>query len=258
MLTVATANTHEARMLHDPNGLAPFIENDTDVLLMQEVLRVTDSDLSDRLHEDNYQLAHLDSSSGLAIAFSAQSEFQPIAGTERTEVIQPPERIGQIIRWCGIPMSSRLRQRGLIAVKASSGDQVVTVANTHPIVFLRVLSRARQVEKIGELVQTDFYTAHPLVLGGDMNHYPEPRPVDRGMQKAADFLRVELDQPSWRIRGSRHEWAARMASLMCSRSIEDFDATLDAILYRGLTLQSAQIAPITSDHGAVIAKLEYN
>jgi endonuclease/exonuclease/phosphatase family metal-dependent hydrolase len=257
-LTVATANTHEGRMLKDTDGLKPFVENGVDALLMQEVLRIADPELRERLYEEGYELTHFDSLSGLAIAFSATSEFQPISGTERTEVIQPPEKIGQLVRWCGIPMSSRLRQRGLVAIKAASGNQIVTVANTHPIIFLRALSRARQVKRIGELVRTDFYTKDPLVLGGDMNHYPGPQAVDRAMQKAGGFSRVETDQPSWRIRGSKHEWAARVGALLSARQVEDFDAVLDTILYRGLTVQGSTTVSIASDHHAVIAKLSYN
>lgn len=259
-LTVATANTHEARMLHDPDGLKPFADRAVDVVLMQEVLRVSEPALADRLGQDGYQVGHFDSDSGLAIAVAESSDFQPIAGSELTRVIQPPERLGEIIRSVGIPMSSRLRQRGLIAVRLAAGKRIVTAVDTHPIIFLRSIARARQVEEIGAVIEEekDYFQDDPLVLGGDMNHYPSPRKVDLAMRRGAGLAEVKIQQPTWRIRGSKHEWAARIGSPISRRSLDDFNANLDVILFRGLDADEGEVIEIPSDHGAIIARLRYN
>lgn len=257
-ITVATVNTHEARMLRDTNGLVPFSKVDTDFLLMQEVLRISHQDLEARLGRDGFGIAHFDSETGLAIALSHRSKFHPAQGSARTDTLTEPTAFSRWSTRDGGRFSTRLRRRGLIAVKAASGDSVVTVANTHPIIFLRALARAKQISKIGELIMGDYYGDYPLILGGDMNHYPGPHLVDRELMLGAGLKSVQLDQPTWRIRGSKHEWAARVASRVYGKSIDEFDAVLDAILYRGLTVDSVKTAAVASDHDAVIAKLEYN
>lgn len=264
-LTVATANTHEARMLRNPDGIKPFVERGVDVVLMQEVLRFSEETLTDRLSEDGYQLGHFDSLSGLAIAISAASSFQPLPGSQRTEVIQPPEKIGELIRLAGVPMSSRLRQRGLIAVKLANvaeddekdndkKKKIVTVADTHPIIFLRAAARSQQVRRIGEILQTDYYQQDSLIVGADMNHYPEPQEVDLAMWQAAELSAVEPRQPTWKIRGSKHQWAATAGAFLTRKNLESYDAELDVLLYRGLEAGEGSIVKIISDHHALVAK----
>lgn len=255
--TVATANTHEGRMLRDADGLAPFTDGGVDTLLMQEVLGVDQPDLEARLLQDNYTLAHFDRPSGLAIAVNRDSAFQTQEGSERTEVLQAAEKIGEVARRLNIDMANRLRQRGLIAVKLASAESTVTVATTHPIVFVRALARAKQVGAIGEVLDDEYYRDDPLVVGGDMNHYPGPRKVDLRMHAATGLTAVEFDEATWRIAGSRHHWLAAIGSRVTGREIDSFDAELDAILYRGLVAGKNSVVDITSDHRAAISDFSW-
>lgn len=254
-LIVATANLQEGKMLHAANGLDPFIgERPVDALLMQEVLWWDQGELEERLATSGFALACFDKPTALAIAVRDGSEFQVQEDSQTIEILQEAEKIGEFIRGWGISIGQRLRPRGLVATKLTDGDQEVTVATTHPIIFLRSRARNRQLDNIVRALQLPYYENAPLIIGGDMNHYPDARKNDKAMRAAANLLAIELDEPTWRIAGSRHEWAAKIGATVARRALEDFDARLDAILYRGLEEKSHKVVDIESDHRAIIAE----
>lgn len=251
--TIATANTHEGRLLSEPEGLAHFGEMGVDVLLLQEVLDLSSQTIDDRLKDDGYGLAHFDAPSGLAIAVRDGSELQVQPGSERTEILRKPEKLGVAAKRLGLKLGNRLRSRGLIAIKLlTPSNETLTVASTHPIVFARALSRAKQVRAIGNVLKSDYYQGNPLIVAGDMNHYPGPRKVDLAMRQAANLQAVETG-PTWKIRGSRHEKYAKVAAFITRRQLDRFDGKLDAILYRGMEQIGNTILEIESDHDAVVA-----
>lgn len=255
-LRVATANTYESRMLYYSHGLKPFLENGVDVLLMQEVLSIPREYLEERLARDGYSLTLFDEATGLAIATYQDSLYRPEQDSVRSDEIQRAERAGEFMRKKGLPLGNRLRQRGMIATRLTDGHHKLTVVTSHPIIFLRAHARAKQVKNISTRLQDPWYQEAPLILGGDMNHYPGPRQVDRRMYEATGLSMVEIIEPTWRIRGSKHEWLAAIGSSVLRKSMEDFDAQLDALLYRDLEVCDTSVIDIVSDHRAVIATFE--
>lgn len=266
-ITIATANTYEARMLREPDGLKPFTDLGVDSILMQEVLGMQVGEVEDRLFQDDYRLAHFDRPSGLAIAVSLDSPFQAVPGSEYSGVIQLPEKIGEFIRSRGFDLGDRLRQRGLIAIKLASIPEtedseeettpnVVTLANGHPIIFARWLARRRQVEEIGLQLQLPYFAVDPLILGADMNHYPGPQAVDLALREAARLESV-TDEPTWRVHGSKHQWAAEIGSRLLGKPLESFNGSLDVLLFRKLQVESTAIIDISSDHDAIVSKFTF-
>jgi endonuclease/exonuclease/phosphatase (EEP) superfamily protein YafD len=76
------------------------------------------------------------------------------------------------------------------------------------------------------------------------------------MQHAAGLDGAELLEPTWKITGSKHEWMARIGSFVTGRALQSFNAELDALLFRGLSIVSSSVIDIESDHRAIIATFE--
>ncbi len=250
-LTVATANTHESRMLRDSSGLVPFTERHVDVLLLQEVLGMARSEVETRLASDGFRLQHYAGEMGLAIALSTDASERFTTHSNTTEHIHQPTVIESVLKKLQ-PNSHRLRQRGIIATTIQSETtQPIQIANTHPIVFVRAVSRRRQIQAIANTLDGNQRAQNRLILGGDMNHYPGPQNIDTWMQNILGLNRAVHDRKSWPIRGSKHEWMARIG-MVATRNMGSFDADLDAILFKGVAEQKTAIVDIASDHRAVI------
>lgn len=246
IITIATANTHNSRMLHAPNGLMPFREADVDTLLMQEVVDISGEELDERLRQGGYYLAHFFKAAGLAIAAREQSGITPVPNTAQDVVLQRRGRFASVMEGLGVDMRNLLRTRGMTAMRMRSAEGVEFIAaSAHPIFFLKARARARQVRALGQALQAEHYGDLPLVLGADMNHYPRPHKVDDEIL-VGGLRRAKFTEPTWLIQGSRHQWAARFGA---------GDGQLDSLLHKGgLEPESIQVVGIESDHRAVIGR----
>lgn len=255
LITFATANTHESRMLKHPDGLEPFVEKNTDVILLQEVLGIKSSDLENRLSDSGFRLVGYDTDLGLAIAVSNDSNIEVVQGKTDSTLIHKTTATEKALRL--FQNTHRLRERGMLGVGLiePTGHEFMAVT-THPIVFIRAISRYKQIKALGQALNYPVYKNERVVIGGDMNHYPSPRAVDISFQQEAGLSRVLLDRSTWCIEGSRHEWMARIGSLVTGKAMADFDAELDTILYRGLTAVDSSVIDIESDHRAIVARLK--
>ncbi len=257
IITVATANTQYAHLLRDPEGLEPFKAAGTDVLLLQEVLGVSKEEVSTRLEQDNFHLVHSDLKSGLAIAVRNDAPFRVIEGSERTTSLRQASKLAKKAGEYGIKAAARLRSRDLIAIKLASlhePTETVTVATAHPIVFARPRARSRQIYALGEAFEDPYFKVDPFLFGLDGNHYPGPGKPDRALRRRHGLQAVVLGEPTWEITGSKHQWLATIASkLLPGKSLKDFDAQLDAILFRNCSNIKALVQKIASDHKAIIA-----
>lgn len=254
-IRIATANTYAGQMLDHSDGLKPFAQTNVDILLLQEVLGLDTGQVEDTLLAGNYALANFDRETGLAIAIRPDSGITTWLRSERVETIQPIGRLGKFATSHHIPAAGRLRARGLISAQLlTASGNTITVATTHPIVFIRGRARARQLQAIGTLLEGSQYADQALVLGADMNHYPRPGKADLALRQASQLREVPLAVPTWQIRGSKHEWLARFGSMATGHGLDSFDAQLDSMLYRGTNLEllSASVADINSDHRAII------
>ena len=261
-LTVASANTHYGRMMGEPGGFAGI--QHADVFLLQETHH-TSEQARRNLSKAGFVIAHEAPDMGLTIAVNQDSGFQPVDGSVRVSTFTAPSLIAGLLRErLGEGLADRFRPRGMIALKLSNKGvacgphKEVTVATTHPVVPVRFRARGAQVHAMGHALADDYF-AGPLVVGGDMNHYPSPRRTDRKMAQTAGLSRVSLGQePTWRIVGSNSERLGRaLAYMLHMETVTDFDAQLDAVLYRGgLELRTSSVEDIASDHRAIVAEFE--
>ena len=224
-----------------------------DVLLLQEVLDMSDVDISQSLGRANFKLVHSNHKMGLVIAVNNSSGIR--MGLIDTVVFDKSSAAGRAVEKFGYKGSSYARQRGIIGIKLTvdSGESIV-IATVHHSVFIRGYERYRQVSAMGRALGNAHYDYPHVVVGGDMNHYPGPRKIDIITQNYLGFRRVDIIEPSWRVKGSRHEWMARIGSITTGRKLNSFDAELDAILYKGVEVVRTHVIDIESDHRAIITE----
>lgn len=255
--TVASANTYYMQMLREPGGFAAI--QHADAILMQEVSGLS-REAEGNMARAGYEVRHMSPDMGLAIAVHQDSAFVPIEGSEFSIELQAGNRrLQSVIDRYQSGLAHRFRARGMIALKLAHVETAseVTVATTHPVVPLRFRSRARQVRAMGAVLGQDYFDG-PLFLGGDMNHYPAPGRVDVAVADAAGMSRVDIgSEPIWRIEGSNSESLGRVLAAIGGRSLDSFDAQLDALLYGGdVEPRRASVEDIASDHRAIVATFE--
>ena len=251
-ITIATANTHESRLLQFPDGLVHFQRAHVDVLLLQEVLAMKTADIIESLMKANFKLVHRNQKMGLLIAVSNQAR---ITTAVIDDVIFDIPGITQVAKKFGIKKANSSRERGIIGVRLTcESGQAIAIATVHHSVFIRGLTRSRQVLAMGRALRHESYDSSRLIIGGDMNHYPRARRIDIATQNSLGLARVDIIKPSWKIKGTQHEWMARLGSITTGRKINSFDAELDAILYKGVEVIDTQILDIESDHRAIVTE----
>lgn len=251
---VATANTHWGEMLRAPDGLSSLAA--ADVILLQEIIDPVALKVDEQLIGAGFTPPYIAPQYGLLLAVRTASILQPIPNTNAKYQLRKMNVIEHALnqRWAGRPHD--FKARGLIATRfRTPSDREVTVATTHPTIPLKPRARAVQILRIGQILTSpDFDGA--LILAGDMNHYPGPRPVDEGMRIAAGLTRVDIgNEPTWQATGTRQEQYLKFPARVQHRELADYNGQNDAILYRGAGLQliKASVVTIHSDHRAIIA-----
>lgn len=241
--TVATANTQMGRAIRESGGLKPLAG--VDALLLQEVKMERD-ELAEKLSSDiGMTLGHYDKEYALAIAIDPRHSLKH----QYEETLQPRGRAGRLIQSAEGLMdttSFRLRARGLLAVTLeTTSSNRATVAAVHPTVQPKLLSRNKQVRAIPSAVSG---IDTPLVVAGDMNHWPGPHKVDRQMYEDSGLTPVEIKGSTFDFNQTRYAWLGRIL----------LSTQLDAMLYRGQGLEpiATELVDIPSDHRAVITTFE--
>ncbi|MEO7754600.1 MAG: endonuclease/exonuclease/phosphatase family protein [Terracoccus sp.] len=244
-LTVATANTCSGGLLRATDGLAPFADAGADVIGLQEVFGLGVDEVEQALAASGYVLTGHHLAAGLAIAHHPTRLLA--LGAARPTTLKSA---GPLLR-----VSNHWHERGLLRARFEIGGRTFTFATAHLIVFARAVARSRQVAALGRALAEDG-PAEPLVVTGDMNHYPGPGRRDRTMHDAAGLTAAVLPGPTWRVAGSPHEWLARAGSRASGRALERFDGELDAVLHRDLALVDTTLLEIASDHRGVVCRFE--
>ena len=253
LLTVATANTCSGELLRTSGGLAPLRAAGVQVLGLQEVFGLDEPSVSAVLDGSGYRLAHLHAPAGLAIAHDPMTTH-----VDPAVLVTTLAPAGPLLRWF-----DHWHERAMVSARFAVGTRQgvpaqhqVTFSTAHLIVFARAVARGRQVVRLREAMQQDLLRRGPHIVTGDMNHYPGPTRRDLAMHMAGGFRRVVLDEPTWRIVGSKHEWLGRVAATATHRDLSAFDAQLDVVLHRGLDLRSSAVVDIASDHRAVVCTFD--
>lgn len=253
--TVATVNTHWGAMLHEAGALDPVAK--ADIVLLQEVIEPARDLPAERLRHWGFELVHVTGAFGLAILRRSGSELRVVPGSLASHRLLRMDRMEYRLmqRWAQRPHG--FTEHGMIsAVFATTTGRQVTVADVHPSMPLKPLARARQIYILGGLLGRREY-AGPLILGGDMNHYPRPGYVDERFGAATGLTRADIGAaPTWFVHGTNQEKYIRRLAQLLGQPLSDYDAQLDAVLYRGegLALLSAAIVEVASDHRAITTR----
>ena len=233
--TITTANTHFSRAI--ATSESAHLLAGSDILLAQEVLELPKDTLLRNIGSIGLSITIQNEEAGLTIA--ASDRFTKIKG--EYFCIQPAGRLADTANRIGL--KQRLRERGLLIAKLRdelTGDYL-TVATAHPIVCLRAVSRAQQVRRINAIL-TQRHAVGPLVLGADLNHYPEANKVDKQLAAGSRLKPVSNTDPTCLLINTRHSWL---------RYLGVHDARLDSLMFRGLTEISSEVTKIASDHLAL-------
>jgi endonuclease/exonuclease/phosphatase (EEP) superfamily protein YafD len=242
---VATVNTFFGRALRKDGGLEAVAN--ADVLLMQELFNPTTDELEKTLGAYGFELLAAGGHFGLAIALRSDSAFTPTDSPARSTVLQP---IGSIER----SLTTRFAKQpldysdlGVLAVELESPDRHrLKIATTHLPVVTQFRQRPRFLTQLQSELADSYYDG-PLVLTGDMNHYPGPLKADLAFRRAAGLAAVDV--------GGEKTWPSRRTSFVGSRLSRLVGGHLDDILYRGdgMEVVQLQVADVASDHRALIA-----
>lgn len=255
-IRIATLNTQIGRTLKSAHGLRIFAKHQVDVLLLQEVFGMDEVLVRQVLHLEGYELIAFNRPTGLAIALRSSSSFAVPNNSVAIHILQDSGRLTKVIaRHAHIP-EHHIRARGVLtATLLTAPGQKVTVATTHPAVFIRHRSRAAHLQSLQHHLADTYSASQPLILGADMNHYPGPGNSDVMFRTINQLTEVPLNEATWLIAGTKYERLARLASQLNHQPMRAYDGRLDTILFRGIGLQHIKttVVPIESDHRAIIS-----
>ncbi len=255
-LRIATVNTQAGRVLRGPDGLRIFAQEPVDILLLQEVFGVEESEVARRLQSQGYRLIILDRPTGLAMALHTQSRLTFIENSAKITVFRKRSGAVELMTKRGIIPEHHVRARGLITVALQTPSGIaITVATTHPTVFIRHWSRTKHLRLLHHHLQGGYTASQPLLLGADMNHYPQVGRYDIAFRQSAQFSEVPIRGITWPIEGTKYELLARAAARLSQRPIDTYSGHLDTILYRGVGVKhiETKIVAVESDHRAIIS-----
>jgi len=252
-VTIATANTYFGHTTRIDDGLAPIAR--VDILLLQEVFNPTVDQLPQKLTEAGFKLVRATGRYGLVIALRSDSAVSFVEGSVREHTLAPIGILEKQLARRFAKQKHEFTQRGLLAAKFKTHrGATFTVATTHPAVAVTPRRRAAQIDKIASELENPYYGGK-LILTGDMNHYPDAKPVDKALWRKANLTLVDLNgESTYSVRGSKQEKYFRIAAALQRRPIESYDGQLDDVLYRGEGIESISttVTDIQSDHRSVV------
>jgi endonuclease/exonuclease/phosphatase family metal-dependent hydrolase len=250
---VATVNTQFSKVLKSPDGLAKLVH--ADILLLQEVSNPDYDTFRLTLERIGFRAVHVAGKYGLVIAQRKDSRFTVVEGSMRSGDFGKLNLLERVLIMMSAPGKREFTKRGIIAVKLSTPSGLLfTIATTHPAIDLTPNYRARQIKILQDELANEYYDG-PLILAGDMNHHPGPKPVDMAMRSSAKLQAADLQgQATWITKKSLLKIPTQLLNVFNRKHLSDYDGQLDDLLYRGpaLSLVKADVVDIPSDHNAVI------
>ncbi len=253
-VTIATVNTHFGQLLRAHEGLVPIAG--ADILLLQEVINPEVHSLETYLEPAGFSAVYIEPKFGLVIAFrqAAGLRIGDVAGSRTLQKMSILERF-IIQRSLGRKIAYGEHGCVVLDVVTKAGKKL-TVVNTHLTVPPQPLARAMQVRRLGRVLE-ELGDGHPLVVAGDMNHYPRPWSVDELMRTRLGLDRINIgSEPTWRAQSVRKTSLLRVVARLSRRPLEAFDGQHDAMLYKGggLELDTVEVVDVESDHRAIVAR----
>jgi len=226
-----------------------------DIVLLQEIFNPKTDRLEQRCKDKGFNIVAAFGKFGLAIALRSDGVFSS-ADSPRSISFGRLSLYERLLVKLLVRQPHEFTERGMIAIKLKvrDGGQIVVV-NVHPSTsFPFKRGRRTQIRKLNQELRDPYYSG-TLVVGGDMNHFPKPESVDNELIRNLNLTRANIgNQPTWRIKNSHYERFARLQTIFNHKTLDDYNAQLDAILYRGKGLKEleTQTVDIPSDHSAIL------
>src|SRR5579875_2918396 len=233
---VATVNTYLGRTIKTARGLAPLAQ--ADVLLMQELFSPSGYGLETSLQSVGFELVAAEGHSGLGIAVRSDSAFRYGGDPVRSTVLEQAGRAERVLLSTFSPEPLEYADLGVLAAQLDGpGGSRVVAATTHLPVVTAFRQRARFLSRL-PLELADPYYDGPLVLTGDMNHWPGPRMADLAFRRSAGLAAVDL--------GRQITWPARKTDRAERTVNRVIGGQLDDILYRpgAMTLLEREVVHV--------------
>ncbi len=244
-ITVATANTFFGRTVRAYDGFKPF--TNADILLLQEVYTPIVDSLKQHLQQAGFDLIHAGGHFGLAMALRSSNGVSLMPGTVRESVLQHVSKFGIALAKHYSRQKLEYSDRGVLAATfVTAGGIKFTIATTHLPVMTAPRKRAQFLIRLADELRNPYYN-DPLILTGDMNHYPGPRSVDHAFWKIANMVAVDMQ--------GKPTWPSKSTGALERKLGRFYAGQLDNVLYRGQGIESVdtQVIDVISDHRAVFA-----
>ncbi len=238
---VTTLNTHFGQAIATP--WATSVLEGSDIVLLQEVLDIEPLKVQRNLGAIGLRVAVHNEHAGLVIAVS--DRFKSVK--DESFVLQKRSKLADVAKKVGV--EQRFRERGMLLTRLldTKCHNELFAATAHPVVAVRLLARANQVNAITELMSHRYATGS-FILGADMNHYPAANKVDVRMAASGRLKPVSNTDPTCLLSQTRHSWL---------RHLGFSDARLDTMLFRSLVELSSEVIDAQSDHKAIRAVFRF-
>ena len=244
-LVVATVNTYLGRTIKTARGLAPLAH--ADVILMQELFSPAGYGVEASLRSVGFELVAAEGHSGLGIAVRSNSTYRYAGDPVRSTVLEQAGRAERVLLSKLSRETIEYADLGVLAAQLDGPDGYrLVAATTHLPVVTAFRQRARFLSRLPHELADRYYDG-PLILTGDMNHWPGPRRADLAFRRRADLAAVDL--------GQEITWPSRRTDRGERTVNRVVGGQLDAILYRrsALSCVEREVVHVASDHRAIVA-----
>lgn len=252
-LTVLTANTQFGRACASVRNCRQLVQGNPDVIVLQEVIGVPEDTFRQRFLRLNYSVALYNPLSGLAIVVY-NAPYVSVLDFITQPLTHIPHFVTSAMQKSALQHHVRPSNVGMVRILFHT--QTIEVGTTHLAVCARPLGRYLQIRRLAAYLNQRNLDL-PLILAGDMNHYPAPGLSDKFLIRATHMQHFTPLVPTWKVAGTKYEWAARIGAKILRTPLSTFDGKLDAVLYSGgltrLRPLSVRCIPIASDHRAVLS-----
>lgn len=257
-IIIATANTYLGKMLREADGLRDVVV--ADVLLLQEAVGFDKRKLTKILQPQGYTEIFFNKAYGLVIAVKQKPGLQVVEESLREQKIGNLSVLEMMLAKNWKMKKDEFGQRGCIAVKLQLKDHTeLVVVNVHPSVDTPTYFRSKQIRRLSKELEHEYYTATGrIIIGGDMNHRPEPKRVDHDLAARHSLVRIDLGgEHTWKVLGSQFEKPARLLAFLNRRSLDSYNFEMDTFLYSRANIEpiNTEVLDIPSDHRAIVAYL---
>lgn len=240
-MTVATVNTYFAQALRRHGGIDAILP--CDIIAFQELYDPSPED-ERRISQLGFELVAVHGATGLGIAIRSEAHIVCKTQSIRQVILQSAGKLG-VVGACRIAgRATEYTGHGILAAKFAVGNVHFTLAVAHAPIVMAPWKRKPYIDALTTELADSYYDG-PLIVVGDMNHYPGPHAIDAKFCKTIGLSYVAYPRATWPSRNAKvYERAIGLLR----------PGILDVILYREFEEPSAvSTIDVMSDHCATRA-----